>query len=232
MRWADLDSLNHVNNVVYLDYAAESRALLVEDGALQGEAPISRMTAEFRRPLLLSRRPVTVASTLDLNTLTQEIRSDASPTVFAHVVTTFGAPSDLERGQSTFEPYALSTRRSDGQAGVATATKVFEYFQEARVLLFSELRRDSEGASRFVVGRVDVTYGAPISWRREPYPIRSWINRIGDSSLTVEAEIADNDMVYAHATSVLVGFDMATQRSRKLSDDEKAVLLQFVPPRP
>ena len=24
MRWADLDSLNHVNNVVYVDYAAES----------------------------------------------------------------------------------------------------------------------------------------------------------------------------------------------------------------
>ena len=41
MRWADLDSLNHVNNVVYLDYAAESRAILVEDGS----------TVEYGQPL-------------------------------------------------------------------------------------------------------------------------------------------------------------------------------------
>ena len=26
MRWADIDQLNHVNNVVYVDYAMEARA--------------------------------------------------------------------------------------------------------------------------------------------------------------------------------------------------------------
>jgi len=231
MRWADLDSLNHVNNVVYLDYAAESRSLLVDDGHLDADLPISRIAVDFVRPLLLSTRPVRVTSVREGDRLLQEIGAEGSDTTFARVATTYGPPATLERGRSTFAPYPLRTRRSDSQhRGHASTTKVFEYFQEARVLLFTALRRDDAGASRFVVGHVDVSYGAPIPWRRDPYPIRSWISRIGDSSLTIDAEIADHDAVYAHATSVLVGFDMATQKSRELEDREKAVLAGFLPP--
>lgn len=229
MRWADLDSLNHVNNVVYLDYAAESRALLVEDGDLDADLPINKISVDFVRPLLLSTRPVRVTSTFESDQLCQEVGGFGSDATFAYVVTTFGPPTTLERGSSTFEPYALKTRRSDSEAGAqASTTKVFEYFQEARVLLFSALRRDDDGASRFVVGHVDVSYGAPIPWRREPYSIRSWISRIGDASLTIEAEIAYDNLLYAHARSVLVGFDMSTQKSRKLDDREKAVLAGFL----
>lgn len=231
MRWADLDSLNHVNNVVYLDYAAESRAILVEDGVIGADEPVQRIAIDFLRPLMLSLRPVRVTSRREGAELVQEITSGESPTVFARVLTIFGASEDVERGRSTFDPYPLRVRRSDiDVTGVATTTKVFEYFQEARVLLFSALRRDDSGASRFVIGHVDVTYGSPIPWRREPYPIRSWIKRIGNSSLTVEAEIADEGVIYAHANSVLVGFDMAAQSSRRLEDHEKELLAQFVPP--
>ena len=61
MRWADLDSLNHVNNVVYLAYAQNARAVI--DGLPQG--PIGATTVEFKRPLLLGRRPVVVTTRVE-----------------------------------------------------------------------------------------------------------------------------------------------------------------------
>src|SRR5215207_11624046 len=97
MRWADLDSLNHVNNVVYLDYAAEAQAMLAEDGVLAADLTVSRTTVEFLRPLLLSSRPVTIFSTLDGRLITQEIgvARDGGQPIFARVVTTFGARESL-----------------------------------------------------------------------------------------------------------------------------------------
>jgi len=230
MRWADLDSLNHVNNVVYLDYAAESRAILIEDGVVGADERVQRMAVDFVRPLLLSKRPVRITSTRRGDELVQEITAGEPATVFARVTTTFGPPVEVERGVPTFEPFPLRVRRSDvDTTGVTSLTRAFEFFQEARVILFSSLRRDDAGASRFVVGHVDVTYGEPIPWRREPYPVTSWISRIGDSSIHIEAEIAEEGHLYAHARSVLVGFDMAAQTSRKLEPHEKEYLSEFVP---
>ncbi len=230
MRWADLDSLNHVNNVVYLDYAAESRAILIEDGILGADEQVTRIAVDFLRPLQLSSELVRVTSTRNDDELVQEITSGDSSTVFARVTTTLGPTDAVQRGVPTFEPYPLRLRRSDiDSTGYASLTKAFEFFQEARIVLFSSLRRDGSGASRFVVGHVDVTYGQPIPWRREPYAVTSWISRLGDSSITIEAEIADDGQLYAHAHSVLVGFDMATQRSRKLEGHERELLSAFVP---
>ena len=50
MRWADLDQLNHVNNVVYVDYAMEARAQLVDDGHLDAGLPIRHVRVDFMRP--------------------------------------------------------------------------------------------------------------------------------------------------------------------------------------
>ena len=70
MRWADLDSLNHVNNVVYVDYAMEARGRLVDDGVLGAGQTIRRLRVDFLRPLLLSSKPVLVRSTIDADVLT------------------------------------------------------------------------------------------------------------------------------------------------------------------
>ncbi len=230
MRWADLDSLNHVNNVVYLDYAAESRAILIDDGVVGADERVQRMAVDFLRPLLLSRQPVRVASAREGDELVQEIISGDADTVYARITTVFGPPVEVKRGKATFEPFPLRLRHSDVDAsGFASLTKAFEFFQEARIVLFTSIRRDGSGASRFVVGHVDVTFGEPMPWRRERYPVTSWISRIGDSSIHIEAEIAEGDHLYAHARSVLVGFDMVTQASRKLEDQEKELLSEFIP---
>lgn len=222
MRWADLDSLNHVNNVVYLDYAAESRAMLVDDGLVAADERVARIAVDFRRPLLLSSRPVRVVSARDGADLTQEIRTEGSDAVFARVVTTFGERAVIDLAAGSPEQLATRVRRSDlDLSGSVSTTQMFELFQEARVLDLSR-RLSSMSPGRFVVGRVEVTYGRQMPWRREPYQASNRVSRVGSSSVTIESQIADGDRVHAECVTVLVGFDLETQRSRTLTPREKA----------
>lgn len=224
MRWADLDSLNHVNNVVYVDYAAEAQAMLVEDGVLAADLTVSRTTVEFLRPLLLSVRPVMIFSTLDGHLLTQEIgvARDAERTIFARVATTFGARESLPALDGVAEAHTCRVRRSDlAASGVVSTVKVFELFQEGRIMFVANQLK-ALAAGSFVVGRVDVTYGPDITWRRQPYDVVSRISRVGTSSVTIEAEIVDGSLVHARATSVLVGYDLDAQRSRAFNAEERA----------
>jgi acyl-CoA thioester hydrolase len=232
MRWADLDSLNHVNNVVYVDYAAEAQAMLVDDGVLAADLTVSRTTVEFLRPLLLSSRPVTIFSTLDGRLITQEIgvARDGGQTIFARVATTFGARESLRAIDGVAEAHTCRVRRSDlAPSGVVSPVKVFELFQEGRIMFVANQLK-ALAAGSFVVARVDVTYGSDITWRRQPYDVVSRISRVGSSSVTIEAEIVDGPLVHARATSVLVGYDLEAQHSRAFNAEERAAFAAFSPP--
>lgn len=225
MRWADLDSLNHVNNVVYVGYAAESRAILIEDGVLDAGRDVTHMSVTYARPLLLTRHPVLVVSTIDADTVTQQVcvDRDGERTVHAIVTTSFGTPRPGSRANVTSDPLPSAIRRSDlDAAGVVGPTKTFELFQEGRILFISG-QLSSLSAGQFVVGTVAVEFHQPITWRREAYQMRGWISRVGDASVTIESELSDGDAVLARAQSFLVGFDLAAQTSRKFTTDERAV---------
>ncbi|GAA0970879.1 Long-chain acyl-CoA thioesterase FadM [Nocardioides aquaticus] len=70
LRWADLDELGHVNNVVYVDYLQEARVELLRllrpgvvpgspDEAAQGEAAlVVRHDIDYLTPLVLDRGPL------------------------------------------------------------------------------------------------------------------------------------------------------------------------------
>ncbi|MCW2751806.1 MAG: hypothetical protein JWR83_2916 [Aeromicrobium sp.] len=231
MRWADLDSLNHVNNVVYVEYAAESRALLVEDGILDADIGVSHMSVRFSRPLLLTRHPVLVVSTVAADTVTQQICTDldGERTIFATVTTTLGTPSPTLRADVVGDPLPSRIRRSDVDVtGVVSPTKTFELFQEGRILFVSS-HLAQLSAGQFVVGTVSVDFHEPITWRREPYQVLGWISRVGVSSVTIETELSDGDTGLARATSFLVGFDLAAQKSRAFTDEERAAFSAIKP---
>jgi acyl-CoA thioester hydrolase len=63
-RYSDLDTLNHVNNVVYAEYLQEARVrLLTEVGHVRGETfaqVLARQEIDFVKPLLLRREPISV----------------------------------------------------------------------------------------------------------------------------------------------------------------------------
>jgi acyl-CoA thioester hydrolase len=224
MRWSDLDSLKHVNNVVYVDYAAEERLARAAEGAVP-DLPVARLAIDFLTPMHLSRRAVVISSTLDGHSLTQEVRtdSDVSP-VFARLTSTLGEPTPLASTGVAGGEYDLRVRRVDlDAAGNATSSKVVEYMQEARVSTLADLFKSGVLGS-LVVAAIDVEFGAPIGWRPEPYPVFSGVMNVGNSSLTMVTEIRDGRAALARATTVLVAFDAATQKSRPLAIHEREAL--------
>ena len=217
MRWADLDSLNHVNNVVYLAYAANARAVIDDLPA----GAMGATTVEFKRPLLLGRRPVVVTTRIEGEKVLQTIGLDGTDAVFATVDSEFGGhaePVDAVEGVHT-APLAL--RHTDlGPDGAVTEAQVFELFQETRVpYIDTVLERASPG--NFVLGRVTARFHRSIPWRPAALTARSWVSRVGNSSFAIDAQLTDDDGVLASSSAALVGFDASTQTSRRFTDRER-----------
>jgi acyl-CoA thioester hydrolase len=69
-----------------------------------------------------------------------------------------------------------------------------------------------------VVAQTDVDYRRPILFRAEPYDCRTWVSRIGTSSLVFESVVSDGDEVLARARVVGVCMDSATGRPTPVPD--------------
>ncbi|GAA1738172.1 acyl-CoA thioesterase [Aeromicrobium alkaliterrae] len=234
MRWADLDQLNHVNNVVYLAYAAEARAALVDDGVVDAALEPVSIGIDFLRPMMLSRRSVDVEQELDADVLTQEITQAVDPAaeperegqhdVFARLETRLGARADLGAPQVDGTPFPFRGRRGDvDPSGSVDPVRVFEYFQEARIIWMSRAGRSRE-IGHVVVAHVEVEYGRPVPWRREAWEMVVAVSRFGTKSFTLVCEWRDGETVLARNTAVLVAFDVSTQAARPLTAAERAYL--------
>lgn len=69
LRWADMDSLGHVNNVTYVDYLQEARVDMLRVHApvtggeqLAGATVVVRHEVEFHSPLVFRAAPVRIES--------------------------------------------------------------------------------------------------------------------------------------------------------------------------
>lgn len=122
--------------------------------------------------------------------------------------------------------YQCRVRFSDVDIyGHVNNVKYFEYYQEARLAFLTSMgRAEEEGRFAVVVARVNVDYKRPILFRSEPYVIESWIDRVGNSSFGLSAEIKDGDIVLSRAEAVLVTFDLKTQSARPLTAAERESL--------
>ncbi len=132
--------------------------------------------------------------------------------------------------------FKCSLRWSDMDAyGHINNTTFFTYLEEARVdLLFvnagGEVARERL-SSGVVVARHEIDYKAPLVFRPEPVAIDVWVARLSNSSFELRYQILDDDgPVYAEAATVLVPFDIARGRPRRVSDEERAALEPFLEP--
>ena len=107
------------------------------------------------------------------------------------------------------------------------------YLQEARVdLLFThgeELGITGPGSMSegVVVAAASIDHLIPIEFPCAPVVVETWVSRIGGASFTLSYRMldsADENRVYARATSVLVPFNTTTHKSRRLTDTEREVL--------
>ncbi|MFC7220146.1 acyl-CoA thioesterase [Streptomyces polyrhachis] len=101
------------------------------------------------------------------------------------------------------------------------------YLEEARIDFMFRLA-PGEGDASFkggsVVARHEIDYKRQLVHRHEPVQIDLWVTRIGAASATIAYEVKDDDAVYVRASTVVVPFDFASGRPRRLSEGERAFL--------
>jgi acyl-CoA thioester hydrolase len=110
-----------------------------------------------------------------------------------------------------------------------------DYLQEARVDMLAVHAPETGGealAEGVVVVRHEVEFVAPLVFRPEPVRIETWVSRIRAASFTMRYEILDelpdgDRRVYTRASTVLTPFVFATERPRRVSEEEKDVLQRF-----
>jgi acyl-CoA thioester hydrolase len=102
-----------------------------------------------------------------------------------------------------------------------------ELLEEGRASLFERFAPFGEFA--FVLARVELDYRSEVRRDHGHVDVVVRVARVGGSSITVEHEVVLPDgTVAAEGRSVLVCWDPATRRSRKLDDDQRAALQEVV----
>ena len=100
--------------------------------------------------------------------------------------------------------------------------------EEARIRAFSEWFHASGGDSMLrsgvLLARQEIEFLEQLTYRPEPVAIEMWVTHLGGASWDMGYEIRDGDALYARAESTLVAFDLAAQRPRSLSRDERSAL--------
>ncbi len=99
------------------------------------------------------------------------------------------------------------------------------YLEEARVdFLF---RPDKDFQQGSVVARHEIDYKRQLVHRHEPVTIELWVSEIKAASFTLAYEVKDGDLVYARASTVIVPFDFAAQRPRRITAEERDFLHEY-----
>lgn len=100
--------------------------------------------------------------------------------------------------------------------------------EEGRIRAFGEWFHASGGDSMLrsgvLLSRQEIEFLEQLTYRPEPIRIDMWVSKIGGASWDMAYEIRDDDALYARAESTMVAFDLAAQRPRSLTADERASL--------
>ncbi|BCJ63882.1 acyl-CoA thioesterase [Polymorphospora rubra] len=136
--------------------------------------------------------------------------------------------------------YHCALRWSDLDAyGHINNARFLTLYEEARVaLMFIGGRAWGVGsfADGVVIARHEVDYLRPVDYSAaratadQPPTVRIelWVEDVRASRFTIAYELFDGEVLASRARSVLVPFDLAAKRSRRLSDDERDFLRPYV----
>ncbi|MER5256090.1 MULTISPECIES: thioesterase family protein [unclassified Streptomyces] len=128
--------------------------------------------------------------------------------------------------------YSCPLRWSDMDAFGHVNNVVFlRYLEEARIDFMFRLA-PGDGSPSFsggsVVARHEIDYVRPLVHRHAPVTIESWVTKIGAASLSISYEVKDPEQVYVRATTIVVPFNLEAQRPRRITAEEKAMLLTYM----
>jgi acyl-CoA thioester hydrolase len=78
------------------------------------------------------------------------------------------------------------------------------------------------------VARHEIDYLRPLVHRHEPVVIETWVSDITAASMTVKYEVKDAGTMYARASTIVVPYNLAEQRPRRITAEEKAFLERYL----
>jgi len=118
-------------------------------------------------------------------------------------------------------------RWSDMDAyGHVNNTAYLAYLEQARVSMFFD-RYDSTFARGTVVAHHEITYLKPVVYHPEPLRLELWVDQVRGASFTVRYDVYDGDALAATAATRLVTFDFTSNRPRRLTEEERSILLGY-----
>ncbi|MEE4420352.1 acyl-CoA thioesterase [Streptomyces bugieae] len=128
--------------------------------------------------------------------------------------------------------YSCPLRWSDMDAFGHVNNAVFvRYLEEARIDFMRRLA-PGDGSPSFtggsVVARHEIDYVRPLVHRPAPVTVELWVTRISAASMTVAYEVKDEDTLYLRASTVVVPYNFAEERPRRLTAEEKAILKEYL----
>ena len=105
-----------------------------------------------------------------------------------------------------------------------------QYFEMARVDLFFERAslEERSGLRRgTVVAAHDIRYKLPVVYSAEPLEVQIWVSGIRAAAFTCHYELFDHGRLAVTGSTLLVPFDFAIDRPRRITQEEKEFLLRF-----
>jgi acyl-CoA thioester hydrolase len=125
----------------------------------------------------------------------------------------------------------VKTRWDDLDAfGHVNNATYLTYVQEARfdfTWYARKMKNEDPILLYTVVARAEIDFLIPIYDGHKDLDVSIWVGRIGNSSFTLKYEIASDGVVFARAETVQVTVDEKTHKSRSMSDEERAFLLEY-----
>ncbi|MDX3666805.1 acyl-CoA thioesterase [Streptomyces europaeiscabiei] len=122
--------------------------------------------------------------------------------------------------------YSCPLRWADMDAYGHVNNVVFlRYLEEARIDFLFRPEKDFKQGS--VVARHEIDYKRQLVHRHKPVDIELWVTEIRAASFTIAYEVKDPEQVYVRASTVIVPFDFATQRPRRITAEERAFLEEY-----
>ncbi|MET0692537.1 MAG: thioesterase family protein [Propionibacteriaceae bacterium] len=107
-----------------------------------------------------------------------------------------------------------------------------DYLQEARVdfLLSGPIALQQLLATGVLVVSHQVEYLKPLRFGYRPLTIDLWVDAVGGSRFAIGYDVYDGEQLVARARTGAVPYDLSSNRLRRLTTEERALLSEFLDP--
>jgi acyl-CoA thioester hydrolase len=114
--------------------------------------------------------------------------------------------------------------------GHVNHARALSLLEDARLALAGTAPSTTPGRlPDIILARLEVDYLRQLYYRvGEPLTVRSWVARVGTKSVTMRQELIQDGEAAIRADGVCVMFDIRTDTSRALTDDERAFWTRYL----